>query len=96
MVGVMRRGLRVVSSLMLGPLRLMDSRSGSVSATYDGRFRGIGALRGGTTTVLQFVGRAEVQESTRVTLLNVTANEVSEPGCVTMWPYDRSRPSCRT
>lgn len=76
----------------VGPLRLMDSRSGSVSATYDGRFRGIGPLRGGSTTALQVVGRADVQEATRVALLNVTATEASAPAYVTAWPCDRNRP----
>jgi photosystem II stability/assembly factor-like uncharacterized protein len=80
------------SVVAIGPLRLMDSRSGTVSATYDGRFRGIGPLRAGSTTALQVVGRAEVQEATRVALLNVTATEVSAPGYVTLWPCDRSRP----
>lgn len=73
------------------PVRLLDTRPGWPTA--DGRFAGLGTLRGGSEIQLPVVRRGGVSILAASVMLNVTAIGSSADGFLTVWPCGRPRPN---
>ena len=73
------------------PARLLDTRPDA--ATVDGRFSGMGTPASGTTVVVDVAGRAGLPSSLNSVALNVTVDDATAPGFVTVYPCDSQRPS---
>jgi hypothetical protein len=74
--------------LPLVPSRLLDTRIGSDFTTVDGVSQGIGQVQGGRFVVLQVAGRGGVPDDARAVNLNVTADQASGDGFVSVYPCD--------
>jgi GDSL-like Lipase/Acylhydrolase family len=72
------------------PSRLLDSRNGG--ATVDGQFAQIGLRSPGSVTELQVAGRGGVPADAASVVLNVTVDQPSAGGFVTVWPCGTARP----
>ncbi|MEP7048433.1 MAG: hypothetical protein ABI949_17205 [Ilumatobacteraceae bacterium] len=77
----------------VGPLRLLETRTGPGLGTVDGGFNGIGLLPADTVTELGVVGRAQMPEWARSVLLNVTVTGAVGPGYLTIYPCGTERPA---
>jgi hypothetical protein len=87
-VGYFRAGPNISP---MTPARLLDTRPGF--PTVDGSASGAGALVGGSQIDLQVAGRAGIPASgASAVALNVTVANPSQPGFVTVWPTDQTRP----
>lgn len=73
------------------PQRLADTRPGE--STTDGAFAGIGIRGAGSTLRLDVAGRAGLSASPGTVVLNLTVDQPADPGFVTVWPCDRTRPT---
>ena len=80
----------------LGPVRLMETRTGTGLGTVDGRQNGVGVRPGDSVTVLEVAGRGGVPDDASAVALNVTAVDASTAGFVTVYPCETIRPNVST
>lgn len=74
----------------LVPARLVDSRP--LGETVDGGGRGFGRLAGDSVTVIDVVGRGDVEPGTAAVAVNTTVVAPDDRGYVTLFPCDGDRP----
>ncbi|MGD9996245.1 MAG: sulfatase-like hydrolase/transferase [Ilumatobacteraceae bacterium] len=72
------------------PARLLDTRADGTTA--DGQFVGIGLRGAGTTTPLTVADRAPIPANASV-VVNVTVDQPTQPGFVTVFPAGVARPN---
>lgn len=77
----------------MGPVRLMETRSGMGLGTFDGRQNGIGRRQGDSVTVLEVADRAGVPVDASAVALNIAAVDASLAGFVTVYPCGTVRPT---
>ena len=73
------------------PQRLVDTRPGE--STVDGRFEGIKARRADSTLAVDVAGRAGLPATVGSVVLNLTVDQPTAPGFLTVWPCDQKRPT---
>ena len=74
----------------VGPSRYGDTRD---QDTFDGRFRDIGPVPGGTTWKVPIAGRGTIPSSATSAILNVTAVKPSGAGHLTVYPCTAELPN---
>ena len=77
----------------IGPLRLLETRSGPGLGTADSGFNGIGMLAADSVLELGITGRANVPSWARSIVLNVTVTGAVGPGYLTVYPCGETRPT---
>ncbi|MGZ4700253.1 MAG: hypothetical protein ACXV98_03495 [Ilumatobacteraceae bacterium] len=77
----------------IGPLRLLETRSGPGLGTADSGFNGIGIRPADSVLALGIAGRASVPEWVRTVVLNVTVTGALGSGYLTVYPCDEARPT---
>jgi hypothetical protein len=77
----------------IGPLRLLETRSGPGLGTADSGFNGIGMLPADSVLILGVTGRASVPSWARSVVLNVTVTGAVGPGYLTVYPCGEARPA---
>jgi len=75
----------------LTPARLLDTRPGAT--TIDGQSAGVGLRPAGTTTTLQITNRGGAPDQVATVVVNVTATQTVNPGFITVYPCDQTRPN---
>ena len=82
------------SSLVpIGPLRVLETRSGPGSSTYDGNFNSVGMLPNDSVFTLGIAGRPQLPSWARSVVLNVTVTGAVGNGYLTVYPCDEPRPT---
>ena len=77
----------------VGPLRLLETRTGPGLGTVDGGFSGQGLRPPDSVLELGVVGRAQMPEWARSVVLNVTVTGAVGPGYLTVYPCGQPRPT---
>jgi hypothetical protein len=77
----------------IGPLRLLETRSGPGLGTADSQFNGIGMLPADSVLELGVTSRANVPSWARSIVLNVTVTGATGPGYLTVYPCGEPRPT---
>ena len=77
----------------VGPLRLLETRTGAGLGTVDGGFSGQGLRPPDSVLELGVVGRAQMPEWARSVVLNVTVTGAVGPGYLTVYPCGQPRPT---
>ncbi len=79
--------------IAIGPLRLLETRSGPGLGTADSGFNGIGIRPADSVLELGIAGRANVPEWAHTVDLNVTVTGALGSGFLTVYPCGESRPT---
>ena len=74
----------------IDPARYADSRDES---TFDGAFRNVGPIPGGTSWKIQIAGRGDIPAAATTAVLNVTAVGPTGPGHFTIYPCTADVPT---
>ena len=77
----------------VGPLRLLETRTGAGLGTVDGGFSGQGIRPPDSVLELGVIGRAEMPEWARSVVLNVTVTGALGAGYLTVYPCGQPRPT---
>ena len=77
----------------IGPLRLLETRTGTGTGTVDSGFDGIGIRPADSVLELGIVGRAQMPEWARSVVLNVTVTGALGDGFLTVYPCGQPRPT---
>ncbi|MEQ8437278.1 MAG: hypothetical protein RIB65_07270 [Ilumatobacter fluminis] len=77
----------------LVPARLLETRSGAVNTTVDGRFQRTGRVGAGSITQLEVAGRGGVAADAAAVSLNVTVVGPDRAGHVTVFPCGSPMPT---
>ena len=82
------------SSLVpIGPLRVLETRSGPGLSTYDGNFNNVGMRPDDSVFALGIAGRPQLPSWARSVVLNVTVTGAVGNGYLTVYPCDEPRPT---
>jgi hypothetical protein len=82
------------SSLVpVGPLRVLETRTGPGLSTADGDFNGIGIRPDDSVLELGLSGRPQIPGWARSVVLNVTVTGALGAGYLTIYPCDKPRPT---
>ena len=76
---------------LAAPRRVLDTRAGE--PTVDGAFAGAGIRPAASTLTIPIAGRAGVPANASAVALNVTVDGATEPGFVTVYPCNATRPT---
>ena len=77
----------------VGPLRLLETRTGAGLGTVDGGFNGQGIRPPDSVLELGVIGRAQMPEWARSVVLNVTVTGALGAGYLTVYPCGQPRPT---
>lgn len=77
----------------VGPVRILETRSGPGLGTVDAGFNGIGIRPADSVLELGIVGRAAMPSWARSVVLNVTVTGALGPGYLTVYPCGEPRPT---
>ncbi len=77
-------------SPLVKPVRVLDTRAGG--STDDGRDQGVGRRSAGTVHELTVSGRSPLPGGVASVALNVTVDNASQPGYLTVYPCDQTMP----
>ncbi|HEY5423772.1 MAG TPA: hypothetical protein VIK05_09895, partial [Ilumatobacteraceae bacterium] len=81
------------SIVPIGPLRVLETRSGPGLSTYDGSFNGVGMRPSDSVFTLGIAGRPQLPSWARSVVLNVTVTGAVGNGFLTVYPCDEPRPT---
>jgi hypothetical protein len=81
------------SIVPIGPLRVLETRSGPGLSTYDGNFNNVGMRPSDSVFTLGIAGRPQLPSWARSVVLNVTVTGAVGNGFLTVYPCDEPRPT---
>jgi hypothetical protein len=81
------------SLIPIGPLRVLETRSGPGLGTYDGGFNGGGQRLADSVLALGLAGRPQLPSWARSVVLNITVTGAVGGGYLTVYPCDEPRPT---
>jgi hypothetical protein len=81
------------SIVPIGPLRVLETRSGPGLTTYDGNFDNVGMRPSDSVFTLGIAGRPQLPSWARSVVLNVTVTGAVGNGFLTVYPCDEPRPT---
>src|SRR4051812_4182211 len=81
------------SLIPIGPLRVLETRTGPGLGTYDGGFNGVGMRPADSVLALGLAGRPQLPSWARSVVLNITVTGAVGGGYLTVYPCDEPRPT---